>query len=279
MVRNVRYSLTVSQERLGDGAPVPLQGGILPAMERAAALGYDSVELHIRDPRSLDAERIAQTAERLGITVSAIATGLEYSLNGLTMTSPDPAVRHSMRARYREHIDLAARLRAVVFLGMCRGNASAFTDIPALIDLFADEIAPIAQYAREQSVTLALEPIAFYLTRLLNTTKETLGFLQRPGMQDIGLLLDTHHMFIEDPDIAEAFVSCRGRIAHVHISDSNRRYPGAGSVDFAAVGRALIDIGYDRAVSLEALPWPDGETAARRGLAWMRGIWGDQPAR
>lgn len=278
MVRNVRFSLAVSQERLGDGAPVPLQGGILPAMERAAALGYDSVELHIRDPHSLDAERIAQTAERLGITVSAIATGLEYSLNGLTMTSPDPAVRQRMRTRYREHIDLAARLGAVVFLGMCRGNA-AFADISALCDLLADEIAPVAQYAREQRVTLALEPIAFYLTRILNTTGETLGFLERPGMQDIGLLLDTHHMFIEDPDVAEAFASCRGRIAHVHISDSNRRYPGAGNVDFAAVGRALIGIGYDRAVSLEVLPWPDGETAARRGLAWMRSVWGDQPAR
>ncbi|MGI5877817.1 MAG: sugar phosphate isomerase/epimerase family protein [Christensenellales bacterium] len=278
MVRNVRFSLAVSQERLGDGAPVPLQGGILPAMERAAALGYDSVELHIRDPHSLDAERIAQTAERLGITVSAIATGLEYSLNGLTMTSPDPAVRQRMRTRYREHIDLAARLGAVVFLGMCRGNA-AFADIPALCDLLADEIAPVAQYAREQRVTLALEPIAFYLTRILNTTGETLGFLERPGMQDIGLLLDTHHMFIEDPDVAEAFASCRGRIAHVHISDSNRRYPGAGNVDFAAVGRALIGIGYDRAVSLEVLPWPDGETAARRGLAWMRSVWGDQSAR
>ena len=68
---------------------------------------------------------------------------------------------------------------------------------------------------------------------------------------------------------------CAGRITHFHLSDSNRRYPGAGNIDFGLVARTLDDIGYAGAVSLEILPIPSGDEAARRGMAWMRAAWGD----
>jgi sugar phosphate isomerase/epimerase len=71
-----------------------------------------------------------------------------------------------------------------------------------------------------------------------------------------------------------SFQSCAGKITHVHLSDSNRRYPGAGNVDFSRVARALDAVGYSGAVSLESLPAPSGEEAARRGIAGMREIWG-----
>jgi D-psicose/D-tagatose/L-ribulose 3-epimerase len=119
-----------------------------------------------------------------------------------------------------------------------------------------------------------LEPIAFYFTDLLNTTDETLDYLARPGLESIGLLLDTHHMFLEDKSMEKAFRKCAGRIKHIHISDSNRRYPGAGSVDYKVVSRSLDEIGYCGAVSLEILPAPSPDEAARRGMAWMHETWG-----
>ena len=273
MARSVAFGVAVSEEILGDGASVPIQGGIADGMATAAALGFDCVELHLRNPTEFDATALARLAAETGLRIAAIGTGLEYSLNGLSLTSDDPVIRERAAARMRQHIDLAAPLGAVVFLGLIRGKCGRRARLADCLDRLAEQLAPLAAYAAERRVPTGIEPVAYYFSDLLNTTAETIDFLRRPGLESIGLLLDTHHIHLEERDIEAGFRNCAGRVTHVHFSDSNRRYPGAGAVDFARVARALDAIGYRGAVSLEILPSPSGEEAARRGLARMRELW------
>jgi sugar phosphate isomerase/epimerase len=272
--KRVGFGVAISQEVLGEGASVPLQGGIAGGMATAAALGFDCVELHIRNPRDFDAKALARVSAETGVRIAAIGTGLEYTLNGLSLTSDDAAVREKALRRMREHIDLAAHFGAVVFLGLIRGKCGRMALVPEYLDRLERGLAPLAEYAAERRAPTGLEPVAYYFSDLLNTTTETLRFLERPGLQSIGVLLDTHHIHLEDRDMDASFQSCAGKITHVHLSDSNRRYPGAGNVDFSRVARALDAVGYSGAVSLEILPAPSGEEAARRGIAGMREIWG-----
>lgn len=274
MTRNVSYGVAVSEEVLGEAAPVLFQGGIDAGMATAAAMGFDCVELHIRNPNDFEPAALARTAARTGVRIAAIGTGLEYGLNGLSLTSDDPAIREKALQRMREHIDLAAHFGAVVFLGLIRGKCGRKARLPEYLDRLATELVPLAEYAAEKQVPTGLEPVAYYFSDLLNTTAETLEFLERPKLGGIGLLLDTHHIYLEDRDMAAAIRSCAGRITHFHLSDSNRRHPGAGNVDFALAARALADVGYGGAVSLEVLPAPSDREAAERGLAHMRRIWG-----
>jgi D-psicose/D-tagatose/L-ribulose 3-epimerase len=125
-----------------------------------------------------------------------------------------------------------------------------------------------------KNVTLALEPIAFYLTNLLNKTVETIDFISLRQLEGIKLLLDTHHMYIEDASVEGAFRAGSGLTAHIHISDSDRRYPGSGLIDYAAAARVLKDTGYSGAVSVEILPYPSGVQAARYSIQWMKSVWG-----
>ena len=111
------------------------------------------------------------------------------------------------------------------------------------------------------------------MTNLLNTTQEAMEFLEASNFQNIQLLLDTHHMFIEDKDYIQSFRDAGNLIAHIHISDSNRCYAGAGNIDYTAVGSVLKEIGYKNPVSLETLPIPTGEFAARKSLEWMQQVW------
>jgi len=258
VARSVAFGVAVSEEILGDGASVPIQGGIADGMATAAALGFDCVELHLRTPTEFDATALARLAAETGLRIAAIGTGLEYSLNGLSLTSDDPVIRERAAARMRQHIDLAAPLGAVVFLGLIRGKCGRRARLADCLDRLAEQLAPLAAYAAERRVPTGIEPVAYYFSDLLNTTAET---------------IDTHHIHLEERDIEAGFRNCAGRVTHVHFSDSNRRYPGAGAVDFARVARALDAIGYRGAVSLEILPSPSGEEAARRGLARMRELW------
>ena len=275
MARRVSFGVTVSEEMLGEGAPVLFQGGIVAGMEKAAALGFDSVEIHIRNPQELDPQALLGACARTGVRIAAIGTGLEFGKNGLNLTSDDPEMRQRATARMREHIDLAAHFGAVVFFGLIRGRCGQRARLPEYLDRLAEGFAALSAYAVEMEVPTGLEPVAYYFSDILNTTDETLAFLERPGLERIGLLLDTHHIYLEDKDMAASLRKCAGRITHFHLSDSNRRYPGAGNVDFDLAARVLNDIGYAGAVSLEVLPIPSGEEAAKRGLAWMRRAWPD----
>ncbi|MDR1179816.1 MAG: sugar phosphate isomerase/epimerase [Spirochaetales bacterium] len=272
-MRNVKYSIAISNEILGDGAPVPLQGDVEASLKTASELGFDAVEYHLRDPETVDAQALKALCAKYGMRISALGTGLEYSLNGNSFTSPKAAVRKRTVEKFRAFIDLASNFGACVFLGLCRGTAPSFAEREKYLDLFVSGIQPLLGYAKEKNVVLALEPIAFYMTNLLNKTVETLDFIALRNLEGVRLLLDTHHMYIEDPSIEEAFRLSAGMTAHIHISDSDRRYPGSGRVDYAAVGRVLSATGYAGAVSVEILPYPSAVQAARYSIQWMKSVW------
>jgi len=95
------------------------------------------------------------------------------------------------------------------------------------------------QAAAKDNVKLALEPINRYETSLINTVAEGLALIEKVDAENFGLLLDTFHMNIEEPDIYKSMQICGKRIFHFHVADSNRWYPGAGHLDFKRVSEKL----------------------------------------
>jgi sugar phosphate isomerase/epimerase len=126
--------------------------------------------------------------------------------------------------------------------------------------------------ARTAGVRIALEPLNRYETPLINTAREALEFLDRLGADNLGLLLDTFHMNIEEPSIEESIRICSGRIFHFHVADSNRWYPGAGHLDFAGILQTLLATGYDGFVSGEFMAKPGADLAAQKAADFLRGL-------
>jgi D-psicose/D-tagatose/L-ribulose 3-epimerase len=75
-------------------------------------------------------------------------------------------------------------------------------------------------------------------------------------------MVDTFHAHIEEKDTPTAIRDAGPRLAHVHISESDRGTPGAGQVDFAKIMRALRDIGYAGDLVVEAFGRSVPELAA-----------------
>lgn len=71
-----------------------------------------------------------------------------------------------------------------------------------------------------------------------------------------GLIADLFHMNMEESDPLGSLARADRRLAYVHLSDSNRKLPGLGHIDFAAVFAQLHQMGFKGAASVEALP-PD----------------------
>jgi sugar phosphate isomerase/epimerase len=126
--------------------------------------------------------------------------------------------------------------------------------------------------AAPAGVRLALEPINRYETTLINNVRQGLDLIERVGADNFGLLLDTFHMNIEEPDMAESIRLAGDRIFHFHVADSNRWYPGAGHLDFASLLETLYDTGYQGFVSGEFMPEPDADAAAQRAIAYLKSL-------
>ena len=241
-------------------------------LRRIAELGYDGVELAIRDPKLVDLDVLDELTKKYGLCVPAIGTGQAWGEEGLSFTDPDAAIRRLAIERIKSHIPGAFRFGAVIIIGLIRGILKPGVDPRQADDWLVGALRECCQAARPHNVRLALEPINRYETTLINTVAQGLELIERVGYGNFGLLLDTFHMNIEEPDILASIRSCGHHVFHFHVADSNRWYPGAGHLDFQLILKTLFDSGYPSWVSGEFLPKPDAEGAAREGISFLRRI-------
>jgi len=259
---------------------IAFKGDFEANVAKIAALGYDGVELAIRDPNLVNAGELLRLVSVHGLKVPAIGTGQAWGEEGLSFTDPDPAVRAAAIQRVRDHAPLAARLdaacddpgRTVIIIGLLRGIVKPGVDHEQAMDWLIEALQACADAAAPHGVRLALEPINRYETTLINTVSQGLALIERVGADNFGLLLDTFHMNIEEPSIKESIRACGDRIFHFHVADSNRWYPGAGHLDFESILEALFATGYQHYISGEFMPMPDADTSAREAIAYLRNI-------
>ncbi len=237
---------------------------------RIANLGYDGIELAVRDPALLDLAGVKRILERLRLSVPAIGTGQAYNDEQLSFTDPDPAIRERALYRIKSHIPLAAELRAIIIIGMIRGRLLPGIAPEQARAWLRDSIRSVARDAAALGVRLVLEPVNRYETDLLNTVADTIALVDEIGEDNVGILYDTFHSNIEEPDMEASLRACGHRLLHVHLADSNRWAPGAGHIDFGRVISTLRDLKYPGWVSAEILPKPDIARAQELTIETMR---------
>ena len=257
---------------------VVYKGNIDENIARIAEIGYDGVELAVRDPRLLDVGALERSLHKHNLAVPALGTGQAYGEENLSFTAVDSDVRARAIARIKSHIKLAKRFDALVILGLIRGVTPPGVGKVQAMRWLVHALRECSEYAAKEGVRLALEPINRYETDLINMIEEGLLLLEQVASPYLGLLPDTFHMNIEEPSIERSIRRAGPAIFHFHVADSNRRYPGAGHLDFNGILRLLKEeLNYQGWISAETLPYPDPRTAAEQGLARLRAVLAADP--
>ncbi len=250
------------------------KGDLETNLRRIASIGYDGVELAIRDPKLVNYDELERILRENGLSVPAIGTGQAWGEEGLSFTDPDPQVRRLAIERIKSHLPGAVRFGAIVIIGLVRGIVKPGIEQAQAMDWLVESLKECSAAARPHGIRLALEPINRYETTLINNASQGLELIERVGAENFGLLLDTFHMNIEEADIQQSIRLCEAHIFHFHVADSNRWYPGAGHLDFKSILATLKTTDYRGWVSGEFLPKPDAETSALQAIANLRQIQG-----
>jgi sugar phosphate isomerase/epimerase len=247
-----------------------LSGTFEEKAARAAELGYDGIELMVRDPNGLDWPKIKSTLENAGLEVPQVVTGELYGADGLCLVTADEDVNRRAEERTRRVIDLAAYLGAMVNIGRLRGQLKFLGDVPNPWAIAVERLRGVIDYAADQGVKITMEPINRYETDFILSAADGMRLVENLGCHNFGLMLDLFHMNIEDVSIEEGLRQAGERLWHVHIADSNRCYPDSGHLAFEGIFAALRDMGYQGYISAEILPLPDPDTAAQKTMEFLR---------
>lgn len=265
----MKLSIVLSTQPASFNA-VAYKGRIKDNLEKIKKLGYDGVELAVRDPALLDVNKITAFLSEANLPVPAIGTGQAYGEENLSFTDVNFDVRSRAIERILSQINLARQLNAVVIIGLIRGKSPAQITKDQTESWLIHALRECASH--DESVKIVIEPINRYETDLINTVESGMHFLDKVGKDNVGLLLDTFHMNIEEPSILKSIVTAKDRLFHFHVADSNRWYPGAGHINFQDIFDVLNKINYKGFVSAEIIPQPDPDTAAVKTIETLKAI-------
>ncbi len=251
---------------------VAMRGDWRASIRTAGALGFDGVELAVRDPGHVDVAAVVRAAHDAGVAIAAIGTGQAFLQEGLTLTSEDPQIRQRAIERIEHQLVFAAAFGAPVIIGLMCGRLGGGR--PATDERLVGSLEQLLPPAERVGVRLLVEPINRYETDYLTTMDQVLSVIDRVNSPALGVVADTFHMNIEETSIEHALRCGASRLGHVHVADSNRHAPGWGHLDFASILAVLKEVGYRGYLSAEILPHPEPTGAAAQTLQYLRQLVG-----
>lgn len=223
------------------------QAGCEKAVAKARAYGMDFLEIALLDPPNVDAEHSRTVLEAAGMR-AVCSLGLPQEV--WASRNPDGAVDFLTVALDKCAAMGAEALSGVVYGGI--GERSGKPPTRAELDNVADALTRAARHARSLGLLFGIEPVNRYETHLLNTGWQAVEMIERIGAENMFIHLDTYHMNIEEKGIAQGIIDAREHLRYIHLSESDRGTPGAGTIAWDEIFSALRAVGFKGGLAMES---------------------------
>ncbi|MFD5901466.1 sugar phosphate isomerase/epimerase family protein [Streptomyces microflavus] len=243
--------LSLNQETIKQWSLPELAEGCVKA-------GIGQVGLWRAPVRAYGVERTARLLSGAGLTVTSLCRG------GF-LTALDPADRAAALDDNRRAIDEAAALTTDTLVLVSGGLPPGSRDLYGARERVAEALAELAPYAAERGVRLAIEPLhpMFASDRcVVSTLAQALDLAERFPAEQVGVVVDTYHVWWDDRAPAQiARAGAGGRIHSFQLADWITPLPagvllgrgqlGEGSVDFRTLRAEVEAAGFDGPIEVE----------------------------
>jgi sugar phosphate isomerase/epimerase len=211
----------LSRPKLGVALWTLGQIPLAESVKLVAEMKYDGVVLpfsHIES--SMLATEVLQTHELACFALTP---------NPVDLAHPDTAVRQSAIAHVEEVIETAAALQTpLVTVRNLPGRFRPISTVDEEQALFETAVAHLATFAAQRTLQLAVDVVNRYESFLCVKTAVALDMLSRLNQPNLGLILSTFHMNLEEQDAAAAIQAAGEKLALFYMADSNRQSIGQG---------------------------------------------------
>ncbi|WP_093615570.1 sugar phosphate isomerase/epimerase family protein [Streptomyces indicus] len=231
----------------------------LPELANACGhRGVPAVGLWREPVREYGVEAAAKLVRDAGLTVTTLCRGGFF-------TAVDPAERRRALDDNRTAIDEAATLGTDTLVLVSGGLPAGDKDLPGARERIADALAELGPYAQERGVRLAIEPLhPMYASDrcVVSTLGQALDLAERFPAEQVGVCVDTYHIWWDDHAPAQiARAGAGGRLHTFQLADWTTPLPegvltgrgqlGDGAIDLAYWWRLVDAAGYSGSVEVE----------------------------
>jgi len=265
---DMKLSIAIASKNALPSAFVVFRG-FEDSILNAAGLGYDGIELALKNAGEIDRSLLQSLLDKTGLEVSCISTGQVFAETGLMFTDSNAEKRKEVVRIFKEFIDLASDFGQLVNIGRVRGRIEE-DGVDAAEHRFIEIIHELCDYAAAKGVQLILEPVNRYEINFINSVEEGVELMKKVERQNLKLMPDVFHMNIEDVKIGEELSRNIDHVAYIHMADSNRLAPGWGHTDFKDIFNHLKMAKYDGWLSIEILPKPEPYLAAKQAIEYLK---------
>lgn len=261
----------------------------LPMLAAFAEMGYDGVEIPVSGGDAAHYRWLGDEVRKFGLECTAVG----FLTAEEDPASADPAVRRRAVARIGELAERAAILGADILAGPIH-EAYAHFPGPITADELTravDSLAASADRAANHAVSLMIEPLNRFESRLANTIEQAAALVQAADRPNLGVVFDTHHAHLEASDVSASIAEVGAAIGHVQLSENHRGVPGTGQMDFQQVCADLKAENFDGWLVIEAFSridpelgnllhvWRDlahdWQLVGQKGLEVIESAWGE----
>jgi D-psicose/D-tagatose/L-ribulose 3-epimerase len=251
----------------------PIGAGII---ENLAEIGFDYIELSLRDLMALSEPEVAVLAgrlERSGIRCEACNNFFPPQIR---VTGQDADLAAALNYADKA-LDRAARLgaRIVIFGSSASRNVPHGFPMEKAWRQLVDLLGKLGPMAEPYGVTIVIEHLNKLESNILNLASEGLRLAREVDHPNIQLLLDFYHLMMEK-EAPEIILQAGSFIRHVHLAKlEGRLFPIEPEDGLRRLFTYLERIRYSGRCSIEAYT-SEFEADARRSLRILRELT-DQP--
>jgi D-psicose/D-tagatose/L-ribulose 3-epimerase len=217
------------------------------AVAKAASYDVDFLEIALLNPAAVDAPHsrgVLEAHEMRAVCSLGLPEAVWASRN------PEGAIDFLKLA-----LDKTAALGGEALSGVIYGGIGERTGLPPTegeLDNVAKALKAAAAHAKSLGLLLGIEPVNRYETHLLNTGWQAVEMIERVGADNLFIHLDTYHMNIEEKGIAQGILDARDYLRYIHLSESDRGTPGAGTVGWDEIFSALKAVDFKGGLAMES---------------------------
>lgn len=231
-------------------------------IKKAADIGFDILEFQAQPLLEMSESRmdeIKNAAADYGIELT-YSLGLDKKYD---ISSRDADVRKG-GVRYLSEI-----MKRVDYMGgkMISGVSYAGWGVPDDAGFDREELTTnsvgcmreLIRHAEELGITYGIEAVNRFEGVIVNTAEDAVRYVDMVDSPNIGVLLDTYHMNIEENNIGDAIRYAGNRLVGFHTGENNRTAPGRGHLDWDEIFQALSDVDYQGRIVSEPFVMSGGE--------------------
>ena len=219
----------------------------IKAIEEAARAGFDFIEIPMVNAYAINASLLKRQLADAGIGFQGSLVLPDYAH---MPSKPNEAKKLLLTA-----LDKIEEMGGNALTGVLYASPGQFTLEPptaAEREICIQVLGEVAADAQKRGFTLALEPINRYETYVYNVVEDLLPAINKIGLPNVGIHLDTYHMNIDEHGFYNATKLAGERLFYVHVSESDRGTLGEGNVHWDDFFRALKEINYSGPLALES---------------------------